>query len=435
MSARHPAAYLRRSQEGGITKDDEVRALKALAVREGYNGSLEWFDDWGHSADESKDAQTELARLMADMRADKISTVLAGKMDRLARSVAVFARFAAVASEHNVRLVTVQEGDLSEKAVDDDPFRWGSRQFMVTMAEMELRTIKSRIKRAKAVQTKRGDTFGLPGYGYRVVHDPETGRVHHVRDNPCPADAVVEAYKEAGSIMGAGKLLQARGIPAPKGGEKWGQSTLAKIILREAPELLPRKSRTASRRTPTNHPFAQLIACTCGATMTPNGRRRQMYCPWGHRLGSIAHGTTTVPESTIRAWVEAELDHLELEGDTVETRERNEHRRAAVEARLEKVREDWYADRIDRKRWVAEQARAAADLDALDSTEKVMVELPPVDDLWNGSYPPATVSKILRSVFVRIDLDKNMIPVSATWRNPDLRQNCADPACTHCRRP
>ena len=456
MDSRKPAAYLRRSQEGGITKEDEIAALKALAVREGANGDLVWYDDWGHSADDTKDQQDRLRDLIADMRAGRIHLVLAGKMDRLARSVSVFAKFAAATKEYHVRFVTVAEGDMSEDAVDDDPFKWASRQFMVTMAEMELRTIKARVKRSQRVRTERGDKMGRPGYGWHSVQDETTRRIVHVVDDTRPADLVVEAYREAKSIMGAAKLLQARGVKSPKpcpadcdrphhrkkcpagcttqhhhAGAVWGQSTVTRILEREAPELFPRPSRTAGRRTPTNSIFAQLLSCHCGATMTPNRVRNQYYCPWGHRLRSSVHGKITTSEYAVQEWMQDEMDHFHLPAAGVEIKTQNVARRSAVDARLEKVREDWYTNRIDRKKWDAEQARAAADLDALDSTETVLQEWPELANLW--TYEPAEVTRILREILVRVYLGKDMLPTFATWRNPALRLACDDPACTHCQ--
>jgi DNA invertase Pin-like site-specific DNA recombinase len=432
MDSRKPAAYLRRSQEGGITKEDEIAALKALAVREGANGELVWFDDWGHSADDTKDQQDRLRDLIADMRAGRINLVIAGKMDRLARSVSVFAKFAAATKEHHVRFVTVAEGDMSEDAVDDDPFKWASRQFMVTMAEMELRTIKARVRRSQRVRTERGDKLGRPGYGWHSVQDETSKRIIHVPDDARPADLVVDAYREAKSIMGCAKLLQARGVKAPKGGTRWGQSTVTRILEREAPELFPRPSRIAGRRTPTNSMFAGLLACACGATLTPNRVRNQYYCPWGHRLGSAVHGKITTSELAVQGWIDDELEHFEKPVDQVEMEAQIVGRREAVTTRLEKAREDWYANRIDRKKWDAEQARATDDLDAMDSTETIFEEWPDFDALNLWTLAPADISRILRSIFVRVDLGKDMLPTSATWRNPALRQRCDDAACTHC---
>ena len=87
-------------------------------------------------------------------------------------------------------------------------------------------------------------------------------------------------------------------------------------------------------------------------------------------------------------------------------------------------REAWLSadplEKIDRKRWEAEKARARADLDALDSTEIIRVELPDPDRLWT-TYTQPERSKILRSIFLRIDLSADMVPI-ATWRNPAWRR-------------
>jgi hypothetical protein len=300
------------------------------------------------------------------------------------------------------------------------------------MAEMELRTIKARVRRSQRVRAERGDKMGRPGYGWHSVQDETTKRIIHVPDDARPADLVVDAYREAKSIMGCAKLLQARGVKAPKGGTRWGQSTVTRILEREAPELFPRPSRIAGRRTPTNSMFAGLLACACGATLTPNRVRNQYYCPWGHRLGSAVHGKITTSELAVQGWIDDELEHFEKPVDQVEMEAQIVGRREAVTTRLEKAREDWYANRIDRKKWDAEQARATDDLDAMDSTETIFEEWPDFDALNLWTLAPADISRILRSIFVRVDLGKDMLPTSATWRNPALRQRCDDAACTHC---
>jgi len=430
---RVPAAYIRRSyvdaeSPGDIAEAAQLAEVRKLAAADGHNGNLETFSDWGVSADIAKTAKrTAYTRLLADMEAGRILALYAFDVDRLYRDPRDLIRLQDAAARHHVT-VTTKAGRLPI-ADDDDPAGEGFAFITAVFGRMELQKSKKRNRAALAARRERGDTMGRPGYGWHSVQDPATKRIIHVRDADRPADVVVAAYRATNSIMGAAKLLQSHGIPAPKGGERWGQHTITQILQREAPELFPRPSRIAGRRTPTNAPFAQLLACHCGATMTPNRVRHQYYCPWGHRLGSAVHGKLTTSEIAVREWVDAEVRHVQLPGDLIETQMQNEARRGAVTARLDRARE-LFLDAGDRKRWEAEKARAATDLDGLDSTETIVVELPPVDDLW--SYAAADISRILRSLFVRIDLGTDMLPTVATWRNPALRLACHEPACTHC---
>ena len=146
---------------------------------------------------------------------------------------------------------------------------------------------KKRNRAAMQARRERGDVLGRPGYGWRSARD-ESGRIIHVPDPERPASIVVDAYREAAPISGAAKLLQARGIPAPKGGARWGQNTVTTILEREAPEVFPRPGRISGRRTPTTTMFAQPWPVTVVRRYQPsNATRHQYYCPWGHRL---AHG-------------------------------------------------------------------------------------------------------------------------------------------------
>ena len=115
---------------------------------------------------------------------------------------------------------------------------------------------------------------------------------------------MLEAVREAGSILGAVKLLNARGVPSPKGGT-WHTSPLTRIVERHAPELLPRRGPTG-RRVPVTALLSQLIRCHCGQTMTPNVKRGQLYCYQGNRAGVATHGRAHVREVDILPWIKAE---------------------------------------------------------------------------------------------------------------------------------
>ena len=419
---RHPVAYIRRSfvdaeSPGDIAEAAQLAEVRRLAAADGHNGNLVVYSDWGVSADLAKSVKrTEYTRLLADMEAGSISAVYAFDVDRLYRDPRDLIRLQDAAQRHRVT-ITTKAGQLP---IGDgaDPAMEGFAFITAVFGRMELQKSKKRNRAAMEQRRERGDKLGQPRYGYRFAREAGTNRIIEERD-PEQGDpaVVVAAYREAGSIMGAAKLLQARGVPAPKSGHRWGQSTVTRILEANAPELFPRPARTSGRRTPTHALFAQLLACHCGATMTPNQPRRQYYCPWGHRLGSAVHGKMTVSEAVVRAWIEAKVSTMQLPGDQVAMAERNAARREAVNARLDRGRELFMAGDIDRKRWDAEKARAAAEIDALVASE-IVVELPPRDEMW--SWRPEDINAILRTLFIRVDLGPDMLPVSATPRNPAL---------------
>jgi len=424
---RHPAAYLRRSfvdadSPGDISREAQRAAVRKLAAADGHNGNLVTYSDWNVSADVAKSAaRTEYARLLEDMEAGRIVAVYAFDTDRIYRDVRDLIRLQDAARRHNVT-ITTKAGRLPI-GDSDDPAGEGFAFITAVFGRMELQKSKKRSAAAMEARRARGDKLGRAAFGYVLARD-DKGRVVEI---PGPDHAlvavVVDAYRTTHSVTKASKLLQRQGIPAPLGGARWGLHTVTSIIEKNAPGLFPRPSRIAGRRTPTTAWYAQLCVCHCGATMSPNQARHQAYCPWGHRTGADVHGRTTISENAIRAYVVAELEHFQLETDTYETEAHNVARRAAINARLDRHREAWLSqdplEKIDRKRWEAEKARARADLDALDSTEIIRIELPDPDLLWTYAQPD--IAKILRSIFLRIDLSADMVP-SATWRNRAMRR-------------
>jgi DNA invertase Pin-like site-specific DNA recombinase len=432
---KHPAAYIRRSfvdaeAPGDIAEAAQLAEVRRLAAQDGHNGDLVIYSDWGISADVAKTTKrTEYTRLLDDMDAGRISAVYAFDTDRLYRDPRDLIRLQDAAQRHGVT-ITTKAGRLPIGA-GDDPAGEGFAFITAVFGRMELQKSKKRNRAAREARIARGDDMDPPGYGWKNAREEGTGRIVHVPDGEHDPAIVVDLYRQTGSIMKTAKALQARGIPAPKGGTRWGQSTTRRVLEREAPELFPRPSRTTGRRTPANSMFAQLLACKCGTTLTPNAVRHQYYCNNGHRLGSAVHGKITVSEITVSEWMRDEMLHFHLPAAGVEIQTQNAARRVAVTNRLERARE-LFLEEGDRKRWEHEKTRAAQDIDALDSTETVVREWPELRDLW--TYKPAAIAKILREILVRVDLDAKMEPTSATWRNPSLRRACDDPACTHCPR-
>ena len=424
---RSPAAYLRRSEDGGITKEDEIAALRTLAAREGHNGDLSWYDDWGHSADEAKGAQRELARLIADMRAGRIGVVYAGKLDRLARSVQVFARFAAAAREHDVRLVTVAEGDLSEAAVDDDPFRWASRQFMVTIAEMELRTIKARTRRAQRVRRGRADVMGPPPYGYRFVRGADGRRVvpHRLEPDPAqPIPAVLDAFRAAGSFNGAAAILNRDRVPtrngkvAADGRPVWWANTVRVIVEREAPGMVPPKVR---RGAPAVGRFAlsgMLVCGACRRVLTAKRDRGGVYYVCGNAARDLDHPRPLqVAERAIMPWIIEEADRFDPGGEDATGPDDRAERRAAVIEDRRRLALTYRRGAMDDVEYEAEDARLVAELDAL-AGEGITVDVEPV--IWDTG--PEHVNAQLRALWDHVELGADLRPVRAEWRVPEWRR-------------
>jgi DNA invertase Pin-like site-specific DNA recombinase len=410
----HPAAYLRRSyvdpdSPGDISLEAQRAAVRKLAAADGHNGNLEEFSDWGISADVAKAGKrTEYARLLADMEAGKVSELYAFDVDRLYRDPRDLIRLQDAAQRHRVRIVTT--GGPLAIGDGDDPAAEAFAFIGSVFGRMELQKAKKRARAAREARRARGDRFGHAPYGFRHVRE-ETGRIVRVPDPERPLEPVLDAYREAGSVLGAVKLLNARGIASPNG-RTWHPSALTRVIEHNAPDLLPRKN-AAGRRQPTRALLGQLVRCHCGTVLTPNMERGQYYCNAGKVAGSAKHGKYNVREIDLLPWVRAEAARFRAP-DRVRVGEIDAAKRPALEAERERI--GWAVIRgaIPQSAGDARLDEIDAEISALADVEAV-VDVPPID--WERT-PPDAINAVLRALWESVELGPDMRPVRAAWRLP-----------------
>lgn len=424
---RYPIAYVRRSSAdaenpGDVSREAQEAAIRDLAHRDGHNGNLRVLVDWDKSADEAKESKrTAFLAMLAAIEAGEVSAVYAASLDRLYRSIRTFVRLTDAARTHGVRIVTAREGVLGG---DGSPMAQAFAEITAVFAGLELRTSKARAAGALAVRRHRGDHIGRAGYGQKLARN-DAGAIVTVPDPEHPLEPILEAVREAGSILGACKLLTARGVPVPgksrTNGEHpiWHPTPLRRIIERNAPELLPPAGPTG-RRTPTHSTLAQLLTCHCGHVLTPGGRN-DYRCTNGNRTGREAHGPMWASEAALLPALMAEAAHLRVPIDTAEVAETAGGRRDAVRARLARYAELYAEGTIERERYDGEKERAGRDLAALDA-ETTAVSIPSAID-W--TWPPEHLNIVLRALWASVRLDATMRvpgPEAFDWRVPGWRE-------------
>jgi DNA invertase Pin-like site-specific DNA recombinase len=293
---RYPVAYIRRSSAdvdnpGDVSREAQEAAVRELAHRDGHNGNLRVFTDWDRSADEAKEAKrTEYAAMLAEIATGRVSVVFAYALDRLYRSLGTFVRLRKAAQDHDVRIVTLREGVLMG---DGSPMAKAFAGITAIFTEMELDTAKVRAKGAVTVRRARGDHMGPTRYGFKL--GKVGGVVTLVPDPDRPLAPVFAAYAEAGTMAGACRILNASGVPAPRGG-LWRISTVTQI-LEDNGATLPARNARGHRRNPPAARLAQLLRCHCGRMLTPNQKRHAYYCSSG--LLVKGHGRYYVAEAAI----------------------------------------------------------------------------------------------------------------------------------------
>lgn len=419
-----PAAYIRRSfvdaeSPGDVSEAAQLAAVRKLAHTDGHNGDLVVYSDWGVSADVAKASKrTEYTRLLADMEAGTIGSVYAFDVDRLYRDPRDLIRLQDAATRHQVTIKTTA-GELAI-GEGDDPAAEAFAFIGAIFGRMELQKAKKRARAAREARRERdGGLVNQPPYGKMNQRQPD-GSLIQVPNPDQPLEPIIAAYKEAGSILGACRILEEKKVPAPRGGSRWATSLVTRILERAAAEgmdvSLPAKS-AAGLRTPSRATLAQLLRCPfCGKMLTPNTARGQLYCSNGPR-DRDTHPRYAVREVDVLPWVQAEADLFDP-GNYIEA-EGAESQRAAIIDRRERALELYLAKdpMMSRERYQAEQDRAEAELEALD-TRGALREIPTAVD-WDSD--PAKLNAWLRSIFVAIDLDENLHPVRAEWRVPEYR--------------
>ena len=325
-----PAAYLRRSyvdpdSPGDISREAQRAAVRKLAAADGHNGNLVEYDDWGVSADVAKSAKrTAYARLLADMEAGQVSAVYAFDVDRLYRDPRDLIRLQDAAQAHRVEIVTTS-GPLAI-GDGDDPAAEAFAFIGSVFGRLELAKAKRRNRAAREARVARGDVFGHPLYGFLHVRDA-AGRIVRAPNPAQPLAPILTAYRDAGTVLGAARLLNARGVPGAKGG-KWYTSQLTRVLEAHAPELLPARG-SSGQRIRAAAVLSQLVRCHCGHTMTPNTHRRQLYCSRGTVVPG--HGRYTVQEAPVLAWAKDEAARLAVPHDAVGLTADTARRRAGAD--------------------------------------------------------------------------------------------------------
>ncbi len=431
---RYPIAYLRRSSAdagdpGDVSREQQEGAVRDLAKREGHNGDLRILADWDRSADETKEGRrTGFLTMLAAVERGEVSAIYAASLDRLYRSLRTFVRLTDAATKEGVRIVTAREGVLGG---DGSPMAMAFAEITAVFSTLELRTTKARAAGALAVRRQRGDHIGRVGYGYKLARD-EAGAIVAVPDPSRPLEPVLAAVRDAGSILGACKLLNERKVPVPQGPSRerrhgqpiWHPTPLRKIVARNAPELLPPTGPTGRRQPSRSSVLAQLLVCHCRDAedpgrrfvLTPEPARKGYRCTRGNRIGRDAHGPMWVAERTLLPWIMAEAARFRPPADRFAFEVENANALAALDGERERWKMLFVKGHID----AAETDRAIGDIDerraALASTAEV-VTLGPID--W--TKPDQILNNALRAMFIRIELGPDLRPVNALWAVPEWR--------------
>jgi DNA invertase Pin-like site-specific DNA recombinase len=398
--SRQPVAYLRKSRvtnDRSLSWEVQEGKIRELADQHGENGNLLLLSDWNKSGGKGRGGRPGYNQLLTMVEADQVSAIYAYSLSRLSRSISDWADLAVLCVKHKipVRLVADQNPELttaSGRLVTN---------ILIDVAQMERELASERSKDTVAVRRARGDKIGHRFFGELPGEE---------------LAAVLQGYTDAGSVSGAVRLLNERGV-STRSGKPWTINALRGILARH--RALPLRKRPGAKNAA---PFVlfHLLRCACGRTMTAAryARGSAVYrCPAGY---SIPHAQGAVSEGRIINWVKQEAARFRVPFAQVEIAERDESRRLELEARRQRVIDN-YEDGVYGERGKAERdaklLKIGDELANLEAADRVL-EVPPAID-W--TWEPKAINGVLRAVWDHIQLDAQMQPVKAEWRVPEWR--------------
>ena len=230
------AIYSRKSSEEGLEQDfnslDAQReACEAYVLSQKHEGWVclpEMYDDGGISGATMK--RPALKRLLSDIEAGKIDTVMVYKVDRLTRSLRDFAKIVEVFDKAGASFVSVTQAFNTTTSMGRLTLN-----MLLSFAQFEREVTSERIRDKIAASKKKGMWMGgLPPLGYDVnarklvVNAAEAKTVRHI----------YRRYAELASVRILKDKLDHDGIVSKCRVDKYGRQTGGKPLARGALYLM-----------------------------------------------------------------------------------------------------------------------------------------------------------------------------------------------------
>jgi DNA invertase Pin-like site-specific DNA recombinase len=230
------AIYTRKSSEDGLEQDfnslDAQREACEAYIRsqrgEGWVPLPQIYDDGGFSGGSLE--RPALRRLLGNIEAASIDTVVVYKVDRLTRSLSDFAKIVEVFDARGVSFVSVTQQFNTTTSMGRLTLN-----MLLSFAQFEREVTGERIRDKIAASKRRGMWMGgLPPLGYDVrdrkllVNEPEAKTVQHI----------FRRYAELGSVLVLKTALDQEGILSKLRLDRFGRKTGGKSLARGALYLM-----------------------------------------------------------------------------------------------------------------------------------------------------------------------------------------------------
>ena len=205
------AVYTRKSTDENLDSDfnslDAQRESAENYIRaqqhEGWVALLDRYDDGACSG--ATVERPALQRLMNDVRAGRIDTIVVYKIDRFSRSLMDFARLVEELEQHDVSLVAVTQQFNTTTSMGRLTLN-----ILLSFAQFEREVIAERIRDKIAAEKRRGKYLGgMPPLGYDVDRDRKLLLVNS--EEASLVRQIFRRYLQIGSVVALIKELNAAG--------------------------------------------------------------------------------------------------------------------------------------------------------------------------------------------------------------------------------
>jgi site-specific DNA recombinase len=230
------AIYTRKSSDEGLEQEfnslDAQREACEAYIRsqkdEGWVALAQMYDDGGVSGGTMD--RPALRRLLADIEAGKVATVVVYKVDRLTRSLGDFAKIIEVFDRHQVSFVSITQSFNTTTSMGRLTLN-----MLLSFAQFEREVTGERIRDKIAASKQKGMWMGgLPPLGYDVsdrklvVNEQEAGTVRHI----------YRRYLELRSVRALQDELALSGIISKRRVGRLGRESGGKALARGALYLM-----------------------------------------------------------------------------------------------------------------------------------------------------------------------------------------------------
>lgn len=219
-----------RNQEKRGTIASQLEALRKYAQDQGHELAADYVcTDEGYSG--ALLARPALDRLRDGARAGAFDAVVVLSPDRLSRKYAYLILIIEELERYGIKVLFL------EQPPADDPHSTLLLQIQGAVAEYERTKIAERYRRGKLYRARQGEVFwaSVP-YGYRHIKRQD-GQPPQLAINEQTAEVVRKIFlwhaHERVSVRQIAKRLTTEGVPTPKGGPRWGETTVHRILGRE----------------------------------------------------------------------------------------------------------------------------------------------------------------------------------------------------------